>query len=109
MRKFGIRCNDVSRILIFTSLITWDAVDFQIKRHYDRHQTKVEMTIDKLQAIATSEVSAKTKAKWLRWWNGSASSRKTLKFPPSPCSIEVLNPWITKAAFWANVSVVHHF
>lgn len=74
-----------------------------IRNHYDRHPTKVEMTVEKLQAIATAEASSKAKTSWLRWWNGSESSRKTMKFPPSPCSENLLIPWLHRAAFWANV------
>lgn len=68
------------------------------------HPTKVEMTLEKLQVIATAEASSKAKARWLRWWNGSESSRKTNKFPPSPCSENTLIPWLHRAAFWSNVS-----
>jgi len=53
--------------------------------------------------IAIVEVSSNAKAKWVRWWNGSEISRKTVKFPPSPSSKNALTPKLQRAAFWANV------
>jgi len=67
---------------------------FQIQNHYDNHPTKVEMSVDKLQLIATTKVSLNAKAKWVRWWNGSERSRKMVKFPPSPCYENALIPWL---------------
>ena len=72
-------------------------------RHWDVYQEKPEMTVEKLQLIATAKVSAKHKERWLRWWNMSKESRATYNFPPKPASDHHLRIWIDQAAFWAGV------
>jgi hypothetical protein len=61
------------------------------------------MTIEKLQKIATAHVEPKYKARWLRWWNASEIARQSYRFPGPKDKEAVWDPWISKAAFWAEV------
>ena len=76
----------------------------QIRNHFNVYQTKPEMTLEKLQLLATAKVPGKYKERWLRWWNMSKESRVTYNFPRSPCSTDSLRPWVETASFWAGVS-----
>ena len=75
---------------------------FQINRHYSDF-SKPEMTLDKLQKIVPAAVDAKFKARWLRWWNSSPSSRLSYRFLPLEFKEGDLDHWLNKAAFWAGV------
>lgn len=59
--------------------------------------------MDKLQKIVPAAVDAKYKARWLRWWNSSPSSRVSYRFLPPEFKEADLEPWLNKAAFWAGV------
>ena len=61
------------------------------------------MTIEKLQKIATAAVEPEFKAKWLRWWNSSMTVRAGNRFPPGDVKETVLDAWLPKATFWAQV------
>ena len=80
--------------------------DFQIWNHFNVYQTKPEMTLEKLQLLATAKVPGKYKERWLRWWNMSKESRVTYNFPKSPCSTDSLRPWVEIASFWAGVRFI---
>ena len=60
----------------------------QIIRHFDIFQVKPEMTLEKLQLIATAKVSPKHKEQWLRWWNMSKESKHEFNFPLPQCLIQ---------------------
>lgn len=77
----------------------------QVNRHFDVYQMKPEMTLEKLQLIATAKVGATFKGRWCRWWNLSKGSRQEYNFPASPASDIVLRGWIDKAAFFAGVNL----
>ena len=63
-----------------------------------------DMTIEKLQKVATAHVDAHFKAKWLRWWNSSVEVKEHNKFPLAfPPMEKVLENWLNKASFWAQV------
>jgi hypothetical protein len=51
---------------------------------------KPEMTLDKLQLIATAVVSSNFKVRWLTWWNSGVHTRSA--------------SWLNRAAFWTGVS-----
>jgi hypothetical protein len=61
------------------------------------------MTIEKLQKIATANIEAKHKARWLRWWNASLTVRQSYRFPGSKDKDLFWDFWINKASFWAEV------
>jgi hypothetical protein len=62
------------------------------------------MTIEKLQKVATSHVDASVKARWLRWWNSPADVKSKNIFPTVlPLREKVLDDWLHKASFWAQV------
>jgi hypothetical protein len=62
------------------------------------------MTIEKLQKVATSHVDASVKARWLRWWNSPADVKSKNIFPTAlPLREKVLDDWLHKASFWAQV------
>ena len=80
----------------------------QINRHFSI-STSPDMTIEKLQKVATSAVEPEYKAKWLHWWNSSTMVRIEKKFPSeSPVKVTVLEIWLAKASFWAQVQWCCH-
>ena len=62
-----------------------------------------EMTLEKLQMVATCSMPGAQKAKILRWWNSSAPSRKARKFPPKPVSENSLPLFLAKCVWYAGV------
>ncbi len=67
--------------------------------------SQLELTLDKLQLIATSAVLPHHKLRWLKWWNSSVHTREAVRFPVRPVNDERLNSFIVKAAWWAGVSL----
>ena len=75
----------------------------QIDRHYSTFLVP-DMSIEKLQKVATTHVDASIKARWLRWWNSPADVKTINKFPSSlPLREKVLDDWLHRASFWAQV------
>jgi hypothetical protein len=74
----------------------------QINRHFS-DLNKPEMTLDKLQKIVPAAVEPKYKARWLRWWNSSPTSRQSYRFPPPEFKEADLDRWLNRASFWAGV------
>jgi hypothetical protein len=52
----------------------------QIDRHFSTFKYP-DMTIEKLQKVATTHGDAYFKAKWLRWWNSPAKVKIENQFP----------------------------
>ena len=75
----------------------------QIDRHFSTFLV-TDMTIEKLQKVATTHVDASLKAMWLRWWNSLTEVKNKNNFP-SIISLreKVLDDWLNKASFWAHV------
>ena len=79
-------------------------MDIQIVEHYSAHvAAKVEMTLEKLQMVATAAVEPKYKVRWLKWWNSPSFVRSDLRFPKSPAGEDTLKKWMDRAAFWAGL------
>ena len=74
----------------------------QINAHYSA-TAKPEMTIEKLQKVASAQVEPEFKAKWLRWWNSGSMRRAAYRFPPAGFKEADLDLWLNKATFWAQV------
>jgi len=74
----------------------------QIEKHWTTNEI-LEMTLEKLQMIATCNTSAQQKIKFMKWWNSSTPSREARKFPPKPVSEEKLGPFLNKCVWWAGV------
>jgi hypothetical protein len=82
---------------------------WQIDRHFSTFLV-TDMTIEKLQKVATAHVDAHFKAKWLRWWNSPADVKDKNRFPSSlPLREKVLENWLNKASFWAQVHLQFFF
>jgi len=62
------------------------------------------MILEKLQMIATCNISPQQKIKSLKWWNSSMPSQEARKFPPKPVSEEKLSPFLNKCVWWVGVS-----
>jgi len=63
-----------------------------------------DMTVEKLQKVATTHVDAAIKARWLRWWNYTAAVKLQNKFPHVlPLREKLLDGWLIKASWWAQV------
>ena len=66
--------------------------------------TTLNMTIEKLQKVATLQRDAEYKAKWLHWWNSSTNVHLSKNFPLKlPIKSVTFEPWFNKASFWAQV------
>lgn len=68
---------------------------------------KPEMTLDKVQLVATAAVSPQFKSMWLTWWNSSALTREALHFPAAGVSDRDFEAWLNRASFWAGVRDFH--
>ena len=75
----------------------------QIQRHWNLFATP-ELTLEKLQMIATSSTSAENKIKWLKWMNASGPTREARRFPSRPVNEEKLLIFLAKASWYAGVS-----
>ena len=63
-----------------------------------------DMTIEKLQKVASTHMDATFKARQLRWWNSPADVKTQNMFPSTlPLREKVLDEWLHKASFWARV------
>jgi hypothetical protein len=77
----------------------------QIERHYSTFMYP-DMTIEKLQKVATTHVDVSFKAKWLRWWNSPAKVKIENQFPSTvPLREKFLDEWLNKASFWVQVQL----
>ena len=64
---------------------------------------KPEMTLDRLQLIATAVAPHHHKARWLSFWNSGTHTREALHFLGKGFKTEELETWLNKASFWAGV------
>ena len=62
-----------------------------------------EMTLEKLQMVATCNMPGALKAKILKWWNSFAPSREARKFPQKPVSKNLLPQFLAKCVWYAGV------
>ncbi len=76
----------------------------QIERHWSLNALQQELTLEKLQLVATTSVYPHYKVRWLKWWNSSVHMRQAVRFPLKPVNEERLNSFIVRAAWWAGVS-----
>jgi hypothetical protein len=67
------------------------------------------MTLEKLQLIATCNVSKEHKVKWLTWWNSSVQTREARRFPLKPAGEVELKSFLAKACWYSGVSVLLGF
>lgn len=75
----------------------------QINLHYSRHKDP-EMTIERLQKVATANVDNDLKTKWLKWWNDSKEFRRSVRFlEPNDMKDKALENWLAQAVLWAQV------
>jgi hypothetical protein len=75
----------------------------QITKHWNNNE-KPEMSLEKLQLIATTYAALQFKVRWLENWNSSVHSRQAVHFPPKGFTEKDLEAWLNKASFWAGVS-----
>jgi hypothetical protein len=75
----------------------------QIKKHWSNNK-KLEISLEKLQLIATACAAPQFKVRWLENWNSSVHSRQVVHFPPKGFTEKDLEAWLNKASFWARVS-----
>ena len=72
--------------------------------NYSAHvDAKVEISLEKLQIVATTAVEPKYKLRWLQWWNSSKNVRKDLKFPKYPTGKDTLKKWVDRTALWTKI------
>jgi hypothetical protein len=55
--------------------------------------------------IATANVAPNIKYRWLKQWNSSSHNCEAVHFPTKPVNEERLGTWLTRAAYWARVSL----
>jgi hypothetical protein len=75
----------------------------QITKHWSNNE-KPEMSLEKLQLIATAYVAPQFKVRWLQFWNSGIHSRQAVHFPPKGFTDKDLEAWLNRASFWAGVS-----
>jgi hypothetical protein len=75
----------------------------QITKHWSNYE-KPEMTLERLQLIATAVAAPLHKVRLLSSWNSSSSTREAFHFPAKGFLDKELEPWLNKATFWAGVS-----
>jgi hypothetical protein len=75
----------------------------QITKHWSNYE-KPEMTLERLQLIATAVAAPLHKVRWLSNWNSSSSTREAFHFPAKGFLDKELEAWLNKATFWAGVS-----
>jgi hypothetical protein len=101
--KFMSFCLRILVVLVFVMILIYRSHSSQIDRHFSTFLVS-DMSIEKLQKVATTHVDASVKARWLRWWNSPADVKAKNKFPTSlPLREKVLEDWLHKASFWAQV------
>jgi hypothetical protein len=64
-----------------------------------------ELTLEKLQLIATSNVAPIHKVKWIKLFNSSVATREASRFPAKPANEEKLGNFLVRACWWAGVCV----
>ena len=90
-------------VVVCVLFLTCVSFSLQIDRHYSTFLVS-DMSIEKLQKVATRHVDASIKARWLWWWNSPADVKTINKFPTSLLLLEtVLDDWLHRASFWAQV------
>ena len=62
-----------------------------------------EMTLEKLQMVATCSMTGAQKTKILKWWNSSAPSHEARKFPQKPVSENSLPVFLAKCVWYVTV------
>jgi len=77
----------------------------QIERHWS-HNAVPELTLEKLQLIATIAVDPRHKVKWLKWMNDNTHTREAWRFPPRPVNEEKLGIFLAKAAYYAGLCLL---
>lgn len=77
----------------------------QIERHWSLYAVQ-ELTLDKLQLIATANATPSHKVKWLTWLNSSAPTREARRFPPRPANDDKITSFLSKACWYAAVSSI---
>jgi hypothetical protein len=60
---------------------------------------KPEMTLDKLQLIATDVVSSNFKVRWFVWWNSGVYIQSALHFPATPFTNKDFESWLIELCF----------
>ena len=88
-------------VMCFIFLI-YEYFCMQINKHWTSN-SKPELTLEKLQKIATTRVPGQFKARWLKWWNSSLMSRVSLHLTSNDTKDSELDAWLSKASFWAQV------
>ena len=76
----------------------------QIALHYASNGVikKVEMQLDKLQALVGSKVDSDVKVRWLRLWNSTEQIRKDHHFP-IPAFEPALRKWMDIETWWVQM------
>jgi hypothetical protein len=74
----------------------------QITKHWSNNE-KPEMTLEKLQLVATAVATPPHKVRWLQNWNSSSLTRVAFHFPTKGFVDKELEAWLNRASFWAGV------
>jgi hypothetical protein len=75
----------------------------QVTKHWSNNE-KPEMSLEKLQLIATACAAPQFQVRWLEHWNSGVHSRQAVHFPPKGFTDRDLEAWLNKASFWAGVN-----
>jgi len=76
----------------------------QVEKHWSANEVP-EMTLEKLQMVATCNTTLAHKIKFLKWWNSSMPSRDARRFLPRAVSETLLGPFLNRCVWYAGVSL----
>ena len=76
----------------------------QVEKHWSANEVP-EMTLEKLQMVATCNTSPFHKTKVLKWWNSSIGSCDARWLPPKHISKTLLGPFLNRCVWYTRVSV----
>jgi hypothetical protein len=72
-------------------------------KHWSNNE-KPEMSLEKLQLIATACAAPQFKVRWLENWNSGVYSHQAIHFLPKGFTDKDLEAWLNKASFLARIS-----
>ena len=89
-------------VVVCVLFLTCLSSSLQIDHHYSTFLVP-DMSIEKIQKVATTHADASIKARRLWWWNSPAGVKTINKFRTShPLREKVLDDWLHRASFWAH-------
>jgi hypothetical protein len=71
---------------------------------HKNNKERAEMTLEKLQLIATVSAASPFKGRWLRFWNSIFHTCQEVHFQIKRFTNRDLDAWLNRASFWPGMS-----